>query len=149
MNISTRVAVDVDVESTHKESVAKHQRRKIFGECPRGKTLSRPKALKLKAAIERINLIDNLQAPSEPNRRKTAKVGWMSNRPRLLCKATCKTKYGKTVQYSVYNTDEGLEIQGPDLRRFRCNASIKNCEDAKIEIANRFDVRVISVTNHA
>jgi hypothetical protein len=73
----------------------------------------------------------------------------MSNKPRLLCKATSKTKYGKTVQYSVFNTKDGVEIQGPDLRRFRCNPSIKSCEDAKIEIANRFDVRVISVTDHA
>jgi hypothetical protein len=73
----------------------------------------------------------------------------MPNEPILLCKATCKTKYGQTVQYSVYNTKDGVEIQGPDLRTFRCNPWVKNCEDAKIEIANRFGVRVISVADRA
>jgi hypothetical protein len=68
---------------------------------------------------------------------------------KLMFNATCKTTDSKIVHYSAYYSHGSVEIVGPNLERHRCHPSVKNTEDAQIEIAKVYDVDVISVTSNS
>jgi hypothetical protein len=62
----------------------------------------------------------------------------------LMRRYKCKTKAGGIVYYSVYQRNDGVEIEGPTFEKYRCHPSAKTAEDAKIEIAKVYGVEVIS-----
>jgi hypothetical protein len=68
----------------------------------------------------------------------------MPKKTTLLSNLKCKTTGGKIVHYSVYYRDGGVEIVGPNLERHRCHPSVKDVNDAQIEIAKVYGVEVMS-----
>lgn len=71
------------------------------------------------------------------------KKSYMGKKKRtLVLTAECEYPDGKPAHFFVYYTSGGFEIIGPDRQRHRCHLSVKNAEQAQIEIAKAYGVTV-------
>jgi len=69
----------------------------------------------------------------------------MKKKRTLVLTAECEYPDGNPAHFFVYYTSDGFEIIGPDRQRHKCHLSVKNAEQAQMEIAKAYGVIMKSI----